>query len=97
MVNWQIALLLLITGFCIGAAKIIFSLKGDLPDILTTLFLSMGWFQGATYAVIWIEVIMGEALRDTAQSAFIGCSSLILSVASYYCLQIINHKYQVGK
>ena len=92
MVEVIMASLMVITGFCIGLAKVKYSLKGDLPEIGTTLFLLMGWFQASVYVVEWVELIIGFSLVGTALTAFIGSSSLLLTGLSLFCIHIVGSK-----
>ena len=95
MVEVIMASLMVTTGFCIGLAKIKYSLTGELPEIATTLFLLMGWFQASIYAVEWVELIMGFSLIDFPLTAFIGSSSLLFTGLSLFCIQKVGSKIRV--
>jgi len=95
MVEVIMASLMVITGLCIGLAKVKYSLTGDLPEIATTLFLLMGWFQASVYAVEWVELIMGFSLVGGSLTAFIGSSSLLLTGLSLFFIRVVGSKIRI--
>jgi|GEM_PF-5593471 len=96
MVDVIMAFLMVLTGLCIGLAKIKYSLTGDLPEIATILFLLMGWFQASVYAVEWVEFIMGFSLIGPPLTGFIGLSSLLLTGLSMFFIHIVGSKIRVA-
>jgi len=96
MVEVIIAFLMVTTGFCIGLAKVKFSLKGDLPEITMILFLVMGWFQATVNVVEWVELIIGISLVGFSLTAFIGTTSLILTGLSLFGIQVLSSKIRVS-
>ncbi|MFT5718380.1 MAG: hypothetical protein ACI9T7_002587 [Oleiphilaceae bacterium] len=95
MVEVIMAFLMIITGLCIGLAKIKYALKGDLPEIATTLFLVMGWFQASVHVVEWVELMMKFSLTGATLTAFIGLTSLLLTGLSLFFIQLVGSKIRV--
>ena len=92
MFEMVIASLMILTGFCIGIANKKIELKGELPEIATTLFLLMGWFQASVYAAKGSELLVGFSLSGGYLSAFIGLSSLLFTGLSLYGIKIVGSK-----
>jgi hypothetical protein len=95
MVEELMASLMVITGFCIGLAKIKYSLTSELPEIGTTLFLLMGWFQTSVYMADGVESISEIVLVGSALTAFLGLFSLLLTGLSLFFIQVIGAKIHV--
>jgi hypothetical protein len=94
MFEMIIAIIMIAAGFCVGLAKVKYFHKSDLPEIVMTILLVMGWFQASVYMVEWIEQFIGFSLVEFPLIAFIGFSSLIFTGLSLFFIQKIASKIQ---